>query len=184
MEPGSPEDFLKEIPPTPEITFQKLGLRTRGLLRGSSADSPYAGLSEPARFRNALEELGGLYAAFGQFLCWRADLLPADYLGRLRHIRVPVAPVSIPDVSKTLSSELGAAGDTLAQNLERDPCWNTLARCAYRAQYHGTAVAVQVARDPIPEAAFEAFESGLRLIGEARIAEATGPATLLRFREW
>src|SRR5260370_2682715 len=106
MEPGSPEDFLKEIPPTPEITFQKLGLRTRGLLRGSSADSPYAGLSDAARFRNALEELGGLYAAFGQFLCCRADLLSTHYLGRLRQLKITAQPISTAAATLTLSSQL------------------------------------------------------------------------------
>src|SRR5882672_3046750 len=96
-----PEDFLlKEIIPSfvgprsdPAVTFQKFGLRSPGIWRGAGVEA--SDLSEAARFRSALEELGGLYAAFGQFLMWRADLLRTDYLGRLRHIRVPVA--AIPD---------------------------------------------------------------------------------------
>src|SRR6185369_15542807 len=96
----SKESVLKEPIPTlvashssPEIVFQKLGLRSRGLGRGASTDDPHLEMSGAARFRSALDELGGLYAAFGQFLCWRADLLRTDYLGRLRHIKVPVTPI-------------------------------------------------------------------------------------------
>ena len=152
----------------------------------SSADSAYAGLSDAARFRNALEELGGLFAAFGQFLCWRADLLSTDYLGRLRQLKITVAPIPMGDVTRTISSELGANENStaLAQGLEPRLCWNTLARCAYHAQYRGRAIAVQVARDPILDSAFESFEAAVVLIQDERVAEAIRPAILASFREW
>ena len=177
---------MKEITPSPEITFQKLGLRSRGLRSVASADPPYAGLSPAARFRNALEELGGLFTAFGQFLCWRADLLGTDYLGRLRQLKITVAPVPILDVTRTISSELGASENAvaLAQGLEPRLCWNTMARCAYHAQYRGRAIAVQVARDPIPDSAFESFEAGLRLIEDQALSQAMQPAVFASFREW
>jgi hypothetical protein len=182
---------LKELIPSfvvhdssPEIVFQKLGLRSRGLWRGSSTDPAYAELSGAARFRDALEELGGLYAAFGQFLCWRADLLRTDYLGRLRHIKVVAPPVSRSEMIVAISSELGSAGAGLANTLHTEPCWSTLARCAYRAEYQGRGVAVQLARDPIPDAAFESFEKGVRLIEEEKVADALSPTVLAHFREW
>jgi len=182
---------LKEIIPSfvaprsdPLAKFQKFGLRSLGIWRGAAVEAAYSDLSEPARFRSALEELGGLYAAFGQFLMWRADLLRTDYLGRLRHIKIPVPPIPASDAARTLSGELGANGDALAQLLEREPCWNTLARCAYRAQYQGRTMVVQLARDPVPDSAFESFEAGLRLIEDERAREAIDPATLARFREW
>jgi hypothetical protein len=154
--------------------------------RGASADLPYAGLSGAARFRNALEELGGLFAAFAQFLCWRADLLSTDYLGRLRQLKITVAPIPMSDVTRTISTELGADENAmaLAQGLESRLCWNTLARCAYHAQYRGRAIAVQVARDPIPDSAFESFEAEVRLIEDERLTEAMRPAVLASFREW
>jgi len=182
---------LKEFIPSfavprsdPVVTFQKFGLRSLGVLRGASVEAAYRELSEPARFRSALEELGGLYAAFGQFLMWRADLLRTDYLGRLRHINLAVSPVPASDVARILLSELGANGNSLAQFLEREPCWNTLARCAYRTQYRGRTVAVQIARDPVPDSAFESFETGMRLVEDERTREAIQPAMLARFREW
>ena len=187
-----PEEFLlKELIPTfevarshPEIVFQKLGLRSRGLWRGVSADAAYADLSGAARFRNALEELGGLYAAFGQFLAWRADLLRTDYLGRLRHIKVAISPIPHAQAAAILSSELGAAGVALAGCLHAGPCWNTLARCAYRAEYQDRPIVVQFARDPILDAVFDSFERGVRLIEDERLAEALRPETLAQFREW
>ena len=177
---------MKEITPSPEITLQKLGLRSRGVRGLISPDPAYAGLSAAARFRNALEELGGLFAAFGQFLCWRADLLGTDYLGRLRQLKVTVAPVPMTEVTRTISSELGAHENavTLAQGLEPRLCWNTMARCAYHAQYRGRAIAVQVARDPIPDSAFESFEAGVRLIEDEALSQATQPFVLAAFREW
>ena len=152
----------------------------------SSVEPAYIGLTDAARFRNALEELGGLFAAFGQFLCWRADLLSTEYLGRLRQLRITVAPVPMGDVTRTISSELGANENAaaLAQGLEPRVCWSTLSRCAYHAQYRGRAIAVQVARDPIPDSAFESFEAGVRLIEDERLSEAVKPAVLAGFREW
>ena len=105
-------------------------------------EAAYREIPEPARFRSALEELGGLYAAFGQFLRWRADVLRTDYLGRLRHIELAVSPIPVTEVSRILLSELGPNGGVMAHSLETEPCWNTLARCAYRAQYQGKAVVV------------------------------------------
>ncbi len=185
------EPCLKTIIPsfavprsTPETTLEKFGLRAGGLLRGSSIDPAYATLPPAARFRNALEELGGLYAAFGQYLCWRADLLRTEYIEKLSQIRVKVAPIGAAALTEALSTELGEAASALMQRLETEPCWNTLARCAYRTQYQGRTIVVQVAREPIPDSAFKAFEKGLRLIHDERLQEAFRPRVLISFREW
>jgi hypothetical protein len=182
---------LKEIIPSfvvprskPETTLERFGLRSRGLWWGPPADPVFAGLSQPARFCNALEEIGGLYAAFGQYLCWRADLLRTEYLHRLRQIRVKVAPIGVAAVAQMLSNELGDVGAVLAQRLEPEPCWNTLARCAYRTQYQGRTIVAQVARDPIPDSAFKSLGKGLRLIDDERLREAFHPTVLASFREW
>src|SRR5436190_1473642 len=74
----------------PEVVFQKFGLRPAGAWRKAAASPSGEESSPAARFRAALEEVGGLYAAFGQFLSWRADLLRTDFLGRLRHIRLSI----------------------------------------------------------------------------------------------
>lgn len=182
---------MKEATPTfavprsrPETTLDKFGLRSGGLLREPSIGAAYATLSKPARFRDALEEMGGLYAAFGQFLCWRADVLPTEYIERLRQIRVKVAPIGAAAAAQILSSELGEAGSVLVQRMETEPCWNTLARCAYRSEYQGRKIVLQIARDPIPDEAFKSFEKGLRLIHDDKLEEAFRPRVLKSFREW
>ena len=128
--------------------------------------------------------MGGLYAAFGQYLCWRADLLRTEYLDRLRQIRVKVVPIGVADVAKILSSELGEAGAVLAQRLEPEPCWNTLARCAYRTQYAGRTIVAQIARDPVPDSAFQSMAKRLRLIRDEKLQEAFRPSVLASFQEW
>ena len=100
----------------PVVAFQKFGLRSLGILGGSSIEADYREISEPARFRGALEELGGLYAAFGQFLMWRADLLRTDYLGRLRSLKLDVPPIPASDVRRILLSELGPMGGVLGKH--------------------------------------------------------------------
>jgi hypothetical protein len=166
----------------PEATFRKFGMRQAGVWRSAVST---AGTESPpaARLRAALEELGGLYAVFGQFLQWRADLLRTDYLGQLRHVRVAIPPIALSEFDRIVEAELGPAA-AAALEWEREPCWSTFARCAYRARYQGRMVAVQLARDPIPNAAFEAFESGVKLIQEPSLREALRPATLAQFRDW
>ncbi len=144
----------------------------------------YAELSHPARFRDALEELGGLYAAFARYLAWRADLLRTDYLGRLRQVRLTVPPIDTAEASRILSEELGDPGRALAGRLEHEPCWSTLARCAWKAQHEGRSIAVQIARDPIPDSAFGDFERRVGSLAGAELEAVVQPATLRQFREW
>src|SRR5205823_7334082 len=103
---------------------------------------------------------------------------------RLRHIKVAPLPISRAGAAAILSSDLGDAGAALTPALETEPCWNTLARCAWRAEYQGRSIVVQLARDPIPDAAFESLEQGLQLIEENRLRDAAGRAALRQFREW
>ncbi|MEO7653114.1 MAG: hypothetical protein ABIZ80_21865 [Bryobacteraceae bacterium] len=141
-------------------------------------------MPSPARFRDALEQLGGLYASFGQFLSWRADLLRTDYLGHLRTIRVPVTALPHADVAQILRAELGEAGDGLAAQLSEAPCWNTIARCAYQTTYQDRLIAVQVPRDPVPDREIDAMERGLKLLDEENIHAALQPDVFVQFRQW
>src|SRR5439155_25358794 len=112
---------------------------------------------------------------FGQFLCWRADLLGGDYLRHLRRIRVPVTPLPASEIAAILKVELGLNAPALVASLERQPCWNTLARCASRTQFQGRTIVAHVDREPIPDTAFDAFEAGLRLIEDEKIKEVIRP---------
>ncbi|MGH9719781.1 MAG: hypothetical protein ACRD8O_06180 [Bryobacteraceae bacterium] len=170
--------------PAAGAVFEKFGLRTRGSWRAPGVADAYSQLPPASCFRTALEELGGLYAAFAGFLAWRADLLRTDYLGRLRYVRVTEPPVSQGEVARVIVSQLGSAGEPIARTVEAEPCWNTVSRCAYRAQYEGRAIAVQVTRDPVPDRAFEEFHRNVSLLTDENLTKASAPATLEQFRQW
>jgi hypothetical protein len=167
--------------------FDRYGLRATGRLWGGAVLPDDESTSEGVgkRLRDALEQLGGLYAAFGRFLGWRSDLLDAACIGHLRHLKVnlPVVPVSV--VRGIIRRELPeAAAGELADNLEASPVWNTLARTAYVSRYRDQRVIVQVARDPVSEESFGAFEKGLRSLSRPEVAGMVTPAVLSQFREW
>jgi hypothetical protein len=88
----------------------------------TSSDGGAAGL------RQALQQLGGLYAGFARFLAWRADLLDASYISELRRVRIdpPAVPPTV--VAAIIRRELAAGAEELASNLPRVPAWNTLYR--------------------------------------------------------
>jgi hypothetical protein len=166
--------------------FDRYGLRATGRLWGGAAIADDESTSEGVgkRLRDALEQLGGLYAAFGRFLGWRSDLLDAACIGHLRHLNLnlPVVPVST--VKGIIRRELPDAVGELADNLEASPVWNTLARTAYVSRYRDQRVIVQVARDPVSEESFAAFEKGLRSLSRPEVAGMVTPAVLSQFREW
>jgi hypothetical protein len=166
--------------------FDRYGLRATGRLWGGAAIPDDESTSEGVgkRLRDALEQLGGLYAAFGRFLGWRSDLLDAACIGHLRHLNLnlPVVPVSV--VKGIIRRELPDATDELADNLEAPPVWNTLARTAYVSRYRDQRVIVQVARDPVSEESFAAFEKGVRSLSRPEVAGMVTPSVLSQFREW
>lgn len=100
--------------------FDRYGLRAAGFFWGGATIPDEESTSEGIgkRLREALEQLGGLYAAFGRFLGWRADLLDSSCIRNLRHLQLhlPVVPVSL--VEDIIRRELGAAAAELAGNLD------------------------------------------------------------------
>ncbi len=130
-----------------------------------------------------MEELGGLYACFAQFLCWRADLLRSDYLGHLRTVRVEAPPAERGRVIRALE-DFGEPGAALADTLELKPCWNTFSRYAFRGTLGERTVAVEAARSPFEPDEFAGFESGIRLLNEEGVRLAITPEVLAQFRQW
>jgi predicted unusual protein kinase regulating ubiquinone biosynthesis (AarF/ABC1/UbiB family) len=175
-----------ETSPNSAAVFDRYGLRAAGRLWGGAPvpDDESAAEDIGKRLREAFEQLGGLYAAFGRFLGWRADLLDSSFIGNLRHLRLnlPVVPVST--VQRIIRRELGAAAVELADHLEDSPVWNTLSRTAYVSRYRDQPVIVQVARDPVSEESLAAFEKGLRALSRPEVAGMVTPAVLSQFREW
>lgn len=169
--------------PSADAVFSKAELTRRVWPRIFGA-APLDEGSRAARLAAALQELGGLYAAFARFLCWRADLLPSDYLLALREVRESVPPVPPDDFKLMLLADLGTTGKVLAEALEKEPCWSTFQRCAYRSQLRGETVVVQVAREPVSDKAFHAFSKAVSNLDDPHLRRAVAAGILRQFREW
>lgn len=136
------------------------------------------------RLRMALEELGGLYLAFGVFLQWRSDLLNSGQVEAMSKITVDLPGYSREEVSGLLTSQLGAKGAAIAATLSDRPEWVTLNRTAYRGKVDDLPVIVQVAAHPISTTEIFAFEKGILALGEPELIHLRAPAILNEFVEW
>jgi|SRR5579871_1929080 len=166
--------------------FDRYGLSVATGFWGSSAfpsdESSSAGVGK--RLVQALQQLGGLYAAFGRFLNYRSDLLDASTVADLRGIQLQLPVVPVSDVANLIRRELGLDGRELAESLDPSPVWNTLARTAYASRYRDQPVVVQAARDPVSEESFQAFEQGIRALSRSEVAVMVSPSILAQFRQW
>jgi hypothetical protein len=176
---------LRKSSANPAAVFESHGLRSRGFWGFTSLEESE---NEPVDIGQglcaALQSLGGIYAVFGRFLCWRSDLLDSSSLLSLRHIKpeFPVIPVSA--VAAAIRRELGPNCEELAASLEGPPLWNTLSRTAYRSRYGDRSVIVQVARDPVTPQQFAEFEEGVSALRGQEAEAIVSPAVLAQFEEW
>jgi hypothetical protein len=174
---------LGEISKNPITVFDTNGLLSRGAWR--NAPIPGVEPGTPAQsFCKALGELGGLYAVFGRFLCWRSDLADTACVDELRRIRLNDPPVPLSTVAETLRRELGEPGAGLAASLENPPLWNTSNRTAYLAKQDGRAIVVQVAREPVSAADFAAFRQSILAVKHPEIATLVAQRVIVQFEEW
>ncbi len=165
----------------PGTVFSRVGLRSRWIWRAGHGAPPRP---QARQLVEALQELGGLYSAYAGFLRWRADLLPIDYILALRNIKDQAPPINRQEFTRILINDLGLRGEALAANLDEEPCWSTLQRCAYRSRDRGNPVIVQIARPVISEEALKEFEQGIRLVNDSHLHKATSLSALSQFREW
>jgi hypothetical protein len=152
-----------------------------GLVPGRTQRADRADQSRPDRFRLALEESGGLFARYGQFLSGRADLLPGEYLARLRNIRLKpreaLAPASLPEVRSRIAESR----------------WQRSFPCSevYFATFRGQPVAVELFEEENPQhvagfsrAAWQELERELTLLRTAPESAVARPQAVEQFREW
>ena len=171
--------------PSPSAVFERHGLASTGFWGTAKVPSSYDGDAIPGRgLREALEELGGLYIAFGRFLRWRADLLNTFWITNLRDLRPVFNPIPAYAVAETIVRELGRVGDELSENIEPSPAWTSIRRTGYRSTYNGRPVYMEVARAAIREADLAAFEKCIRGLSLVDFKMAVAPETLLQFRQW
>ena len=172
------------MPASPAEVFRGNGLGASGWLRSHSQSAIFSAADAASRLAGALIRLGGLYRAFGQFLRWRADLLEPEYRDALRSADFGSEPISVQDGIAILRHDLGANADQLGRSLQPVPLWSTLSRTAWRGEWKGMAVVVQVARDPVKDADLDTFEKGIRHLGHSDLARACAPPAKRQFREW
>jgi hypothetical protein len=132
----------------------------------------------------ALSQLGGLYFCFALFLRWRADLLPGSYISNLRRLRFDSPPVAVSSVALAIRNELSPAAEEVAARLSPSPVWNTPFRTAYRSEYRGEPVFVEVARGATAEESFRELEKGLRSLTHPELTHIAEQPVMTQFREY
>ncbi|MBI3934229.1 MAG: hypothetical protein HY316_06025 [Acidobacteria bacterium] len=158
--------------------WDKYGLTASAATRKSAASQGRTpSLPRPNRFRLALEESGGLFTLFGQFLSGRADLLPGPYLALLRTVRIQreemTSPSSLPEIRDRIVQ---------AEWVRSAPCSEV-----YAATFQDRPIMAEVF---LPEAGgytnsdFHGLERQLSLLKNSPEASVATPAVLEQFREW
>ncbi|MCW8892512.1 MAG: AarF/UbiB family protein [Deltaproteobacteria bacterium] len=78
-------------------------------------------LTQAARFRLALEELGPTFIKLGQLLSTRPDILPADVVAELSKLQDRIPPVPSEQIMAQIHCELGYPVEELFQSFEQTP---------------------------------------------------------------
>ena len=166
--------------PHPSI-WERYNLGSDRHSRRSGEQSRLASPARPNRFRLALEEAGGLFARFGQFLSGRSDLLPAGYLGPLRNIRAARQEALAPSFLPELRGKLEAV-----EWLRSFPCSEV-----YAATRNDQPVVIEIfpLEEPQNEAGFPKrswleLERQIALLKASPEAAVAQPLVLEQFREW
>lgn len=136
------------------------------------------------RLRQALEELGGVYLAYGVFLQWRSDVLTSGEIEALAGLNVEITGLSRGEVEGMLAAELGAAGAALAASLCEKPVWRTLNRTAFAGKVQDQEVVVEVAHPAATEDEIAAFRSGVAQLGSPQLSGLQSPVVLNEFVDW
>jgi hypothetical protein len=147
------------------------------------AANKLTGSNVAAEVRRNLDARGGLFRAFRQFLLWRTDLLPLDWIEEFRHVPVTPEPMTREAVCHLLISELPNSSTELCDRMDPTPLWSSVSRTAFRTCFEGVPVVVHVAHPPFVQAEFEVFGKALPLL----VREAPGlyrTAVLREFRAW
>ena len=164
----------------PVAVFSRFGLRPDSLIRVALPQKETLAV----RLRQALEELGGVYLAFGVYLQWRSDLLTSGQIEALSPLVLDLPGISRQQVAELLMSKLPDKGGAIAPTLADTPEWVTLNRTGFRARVEDQFVIVQVPHPPVPDAEIVAFRRGILALGAPELAHVARPEILRQFEEW
>ena len=145
--------------------------------RSKPAQAHYSALTRAHRFRLALEEAGGLFSRFGQFLAGRSDLLSNEHLIALRSIQLgrndALSLSSVPEMS-------GRVGT--GEWLRTTPCSEL-----YSATFDDKSVVIEIfpaAKTVLSEQSLSDLDRQLRLLKHSAEASVASPSVLEQFREF
>ncbi len=93
-------------------------------------------LTQSARFRLALEELGPTFIKLGQILSTRPDIVPADVLDELQKLQDHIPAVPTDDIKAQIHRELGYPTEELFKDFEQTP----LATASIAQVHRGTLI--------------------------------------------
>lgn len=111
---------------------------------------PVEPLSDPAKMRLMLQELGPTYVKMGQIVSSRSEVLPPEWSAELDKLQSNVAPFPSEQVREIITEELGAPPEQIYESFDPTPF-----AAASTAQVHhatlqdGTRVVVKVQRPDI-----------------------------------
>lgn len=108
--------------------------------------------SRPQRLRDLLVRLGPLFVKIGQFLALRPDILPQEYCDELLQLVDQSPAESWETVHAILTSELGAAPETIFRTIRHRPlAAGSIAQVHLARLRNGRTVAVKVQRPDLEQ---------------------------------
>lgn len=109
-------------------------------------------LSTPYKLRNVLEQLGGIFAKFGQVLSTRRDILPMEYIEALSSLRSQMPTCDYETIRAAFIEEMGAPPEELFEEFSPEPLAAASLAQVHRARLKdGTWVAVKIQRPRVDE---------------------------------
>lgn len=109
-------------------------------------------LSTPYKLRNVFEQLGGIFAKFGQVLSTRRDILPAEYIEALSSLRSNMPTCEYSTIHEAFVDEMGAAPEDLFEYFSKEPLAAASLAQVHRAKIQdGPWVAVKIQRPKVDE---------------------------------
>jgi ubiquinone biosynthesis protein len=123
-------------------------------LKSADGQSLTAGVTQAARVRMALTELGTTFIKLGQMLSTRADLLGPELTEELSQLQANVPPDAAAVARATIEQELGLPIDELFASFEDEPLAAASVAQVHGARLHsGHSVVVKVRRAGVAEQA-------------------------------